>query len=202
MKSEDMKMKKFEMLVKDIDDYLGSTAISGEKEITKIDENSEEKTEIVPISPLEFIFDDEEKNEYINIIYKNTFKNRTNNLWSGLCERSYDLELNEIDNKDIIKFIEKIRKCNECEGSKKCDGSKKRTCRVPNHLMFWLIFIVCVDNDNYNENLNVVSDMAYLLGFDEKKLSDWITAVKGAVSGKKLNEMRYQTEDAKEFFVR
>ncbi len=194
MKSEDMKMKKFEMLVKDIDDYLGSTGIWGLKEITKIDENSEEKTEIVPISPLEYIFDDEEKNEYINIIYKNTFKNRMDSMWTGFCDHHNDLNLNEIDNKDIIKFIEKIRKCNEC------GGIKKRRCRASNHLMFWLIFIVCVDNDNYNENLNVVSDMAYLLGFDEKKLSDWITAVKGVLSGKKLNEMRYQTEDAKKFF--
>ncbi len=194
MKSEDMKMKKFEMLVKDIDDYLGSTGISGDKEITKTDENGEEITETVPISPLEFILDDEEKNEYINIIYKNTFKNRMhgNTMFLDACVHHYDLDLREIDNKDIIKFIEKIRICNECG---------KRTCRVPNHLMFWLIFIVCVDNDNYNENLNVVSDMAYLLGFDEKKLSDWITAVKGVLSGKKLNEMRYQTEEAKEFFV-
>lgn len=193
MKSEDMKMKKFEMLVKDIDDYLGCTGIrTGLKEITKIDENSEEKTEVVDISPLEYIFDDEEKNEYINIIYRNTFKNK---MRSVFCNRYYDLDLHEIDNKDIIEFIEKIRKCNECE------SSKIRACRVPNHLMFWLIFIVCVDNDNYNENLNVVSDMAYLLGFDEKKLSDWITAVKGVLSGKKLNEMRYQTEDAKKFFV-
>lgn len=82
------------------------------------------------------------------------------------------------------------------------DYNNCKHCNVPNHLLFWLIFIVSVDNENYNENLSIVSDTAYLLGFDEAKLADWITAVKGVLEGKKLNEMKYQTEEAQSFFVR
>ena len=59
-----------------------------------------------------------------------------------------------------------------------------------------------VDNENYNNNLSVVSDVAYILDFNEEKLSDWITAVKGVLSGKKLWELDYKTEEGKDFFIR
>lgn len=195
MKSDEMKMKKFEMLVRDIDDYLGKTGFSGYRGVSTVSEDGEETVYEEPISPLEFIIDNDKKNEYLNIIYRNTFKNRGVGIrGSYYCHEFYEI--------DITKFIEKIRKCNRCIGSNVARFCNEKQCNVPNHLLFWLIFIVCVDNDNYNENLNVVSDTAYLLGFDEKKLGDWITAVKGVLSGKKLNEMKYQTEDAKAFFVR
>ena len=59
-----------------------------------------------------------------------------------------------------------------------------------------------VDNENYNNNLSVVSDVAFILDFDEDMLKDWITAVKGVLSGKKLPELDYKTKAGKEFFVR
>ena len=198
MKSDEMKMKKFEMLVRDIDDYLGRTGIYGYKCVSTVSEDGEETFYEEPISPLEFIIDNDEKNEYLNIIYRNTFKNR------GVGKRgSYSChQLENIEKQNITKFIESIRKCNGCKDTNVTLYYDLKKCNVPNHLLFWLIFIVCVDNDNYNENLNIVSDTAYLLGFDEKKLGDWITAVKGVLSGKKLNEIKYQTEDANAFFIR
>ena len=100
---------------------------------------------------------------------------------------------------DVNLFIEEIRKCNKCRS---LTGKINPRCSVPKHLMFWLIFIVSVDNENYNENLSIVSDVAYLLGFDKERLADWVVAVKGVLEGKKLNEIEYKTEAAKEFFIR
>lgn len=199
MKSAEMKMKKFEILIRDIDEYLGKTGIYGYKTVSKVLENGDEITEKVYISPLEYILDINEKtnenNKYLKIIYDNCFQHRGLGYGSDKC---FELERIEIDN--TTKFIETIRRCNSC--TKSSYGYYPTRCGVPKHLLFWLIFIVSIDNDNYNENLSVVSDVAYLLGFDEKKLEDWITAVKGVLEGKKLNEMKYQTEDAKAFFVR
>ena len=42
MKSDEMKMKKFEMLVRDIDEYLGRTGISGYKNVSTVSEDGEE----------------------------------------------------------------------------------------------------------------------------------------------------------------
>mgnify|MGYP004638636861 CR=1 FL=1 len=187
MKSDDMKMKKFEMLIRDIDEYLGGTGIYGKRKVSRMTEEGDEITEYVPISPLEFLIDNDGKSEYLNLIYKNSFSKR----YGRNC-----IDLAEIEKQDITTFIARIRKCNGCF----YDASRRTS--VPNHLLFWLIFIVSVDNDNYNENLSIVSDTAYLLGFDEKKLQDWIVAVKGVLEGKKLKELKYQTEEAKTFFIR
>lgn len=195
MKSDDMKMKKFEILIRDIDEYLGRTGISGYRDVTAMIEGEEEVIDRVPISPLEFLIDNDGKSEYLNLIYKNSFNKRG----VGIIGNDKCCALDRIEKQDITKFIEQIRKCNGCTNTR---YNKVEQCNIPNHLLFWLIFIVCVDNDNYNENLNVVSDTAYLLGFDEKKLGDWIIAVKGVLSGKKLNEMKYQTEEANAFFIR
>lgn len=190
MKSDDMKIKKFEMLIRDIDEYLGYTEIWGIREVSRMTEEGDEIIEDMPISPLEFLIENDGKSEYLNLIYKNSFRKRG----SHMC-----IWLDQIEKQDITKFIECIRKCNGCANTY---YNKPEQCNVPNHLLFWLIFIVSVDNDNYNENLSIVSDTAYLLGFDEKKLQDWIVAVKGVLEGKKLKELKYQTEEAKTFFIR
>ena len=190
MKSDDMKIKKFEMLIRDIDEYLGGTGICGKREVSRMTEEGDEIIEYVPISPLEFLIDNDGKSEYLNLIYKNSFSKRYGSVRCSNC-----IDLAKIEKQDITKFIVCIRKCNGC-----VFGSRRTN--VPNHLLFWLIFIVSVDNDNYNENLSIVSDTAYLLGFDEKKLQDWIVAVKGVLEGKKLKELKYQTEEAKTFFIR
>ena len=194
MKSDDMKIKKFEMLIRDIDEYLGGTGVYGAREVSRMTEEGGEIIEYVPISPLEFLIDNDGKSEYLNLIYKNSFSKR-----SGTGFRTGCINLIKIEKQDITKFIECIRKCNGCANTR---YNKPEQCNVPNHLLFWLIFFVSVDNDNYNENLSIVSDTAYLLGFDEKKLQDWIVAVKGVLEGKKLKELKYQTKEAKTFFIR
>lgn len=179
-----MKMKKFEMLIRDIDHYLGPAGIVRE---SRSDEQNERG---YSLSPIEFFIENNGKNEYINLLLKNSFRRQ----YAFLCQGR--TSLNEYKKEDVIKVVEKIRECNSCQ------NGRIQYCNTPGHLMFWLIFIVSIDNENYNENLSVVSDVAYLLGFDETKLADWITAVKGVIEGKRLNEMKYQTEDAERFFIR
>lgn len=212
MKSAEMKLKKFEMLIRDIDEYLGKSGIFKDVYIEK-DENTsgnnsqknEDKRKFSPVnfyedinedkilfSPIELFIESNTKSEYLNIILKNSFR-------TSCCCGKCDFQLSNYVKQDVNLFIEEIRKCNKCYNLL---GTFNNKCSVPNHLMFWLIFIVSVDNENYNENLSIVSDVAYLLGFDEERLADWVVAVKGVLEGKKLNEIEYKTEAAKEFFIR
>lgn len=197
MKSTEMKLKKFEMLIRDIDEYLGYSGIEKdvciEKDENTSGNNSQKNNEDkIKFSPIELFIESNTKSEYLNIILKNSFRT---SCYCGQC----DFKLSNYVKQDVNLFIEEIRKCNEC-----CDimGEFNVPCSVPMHLMFWLIFIVSVDNENYNENLSIVSDVAYLLGFDEERLADWVVAVKGVLEGKKLNEIEYKTEAAKGFFIR
>lgn len=191
MKSAEMKLKKFEMLIRDIDEYLGSTGIIKDVYIEKDENtsgnNSQKNEDKRKFSPIELFIESNTKSEYLNIILKNSFR-------TSCCCPVCDFKLRNYVKQDVNLFIEKIRKCNKCYDEYECS--------VPMHLMFWLIFIVSVDNENYNENLSIVSDVAYLLGFDEERLADWVVAVKGVLEGKKLNEMEYKTESAKSFFIR
>lgn len=194
MKSTEMKLKKFEMLIRDIDEYLGDSGIVRdvciEKDENTSGNNSQKNNEDkIKFSPIELFIESNTKSEYLNIILKNSFRN----LIGIGC-----FNLSNYVKQDVNLFIEEIRKCNKCRGFDKINPC----CSVPKHLMFWLIFIVSVDNENYNENLSIVSDVAYLLGFDEERLADWVVAVKGVLEGKKLNEIEYKTEAAKEFFIR
>ena len=194
MKSTEMKLKKFEMLIRDIDEYLGDSGIFKDVYIEKDENtsgnNSQKNEDKRKFSPIELFIESNTKSEYLNIILKNSF--RTSSYCVGF-------ELSNYVKQDVNLFIEEIRKCNKCRS---LTGKINPRCSVPKHLMFWLIFIVSVDNENYNENLSIVSDVAYLLGFDKERLADWVVAVKGVLEGKKLNEIEYKTEAAKEFFIR
>lgn len=199
MKSAEMKLKKFEMLIRDIDVYLGKTGIVKDvyienDENTSGNNSTKDNEDKIKFSPIELFIESKMKSEYLNIILKNSFGDSLANY----CKEGGFYLSNYVEG-DVNLFIEKIRKCNKCRNGYM---TNVETCSVPRHLMFWLIFIVSVDNKNYNENLSIVSDVAYLLGFDEEKLADWVVAVKGVLEGKKLNEMEYKTEAAKKFFIR
>lgn len=171
MKSEDMKIKKFEMLIRDVDEYLGRCPINNSK-------------------VLELFINRNPQNVWMESVFNNSFSD--SGEVSGCLSGDYS---DIINTNDIISFIEGMRWCkDECGFESHCnDGS---------HLMFWLIFMISIDSENYNNNLSVVSDTAFMLGFDEEKLSDWITAVKGVLAGKKLSELEYQTKEGTEFFIR
>lgn len=173
MKSEDMKIKKFEILVRDIDKYLGGTCL-----YRIIEDEDEEHV-------FNFFFDRNKNNPWIEGLFNNTFTEGR----PLLCDAR-----SRIEKDNIMGLVSRIRNCNSCRYNGGCNSSY--------HLMFWLIFMVSVDNDNFNNNLSLVADMAYLLYFSEDMLEDWITAVKGVLSGKSLKELSYKTEVGKAFFVR
>ena len=181
MKSEDMKMEKFKILVSDIHNYLvGSRLYSNGSRIV-------DNIEYGDGNPLLYLIDEKSKESWLECILKNSFQ----------CEYSRyscpGINLCEIEKNNTMEFIRQIREC---------DCSKATECNPASHLMFWLLFAISVDNENYNNNLNVAADVAFLLDFDEETLNDWITAVKGVLSGKKLYELEYKTEDGNGFFIR
>ena len=185
MKSEDMKMEKFKIWVRDIDNYLGASRLcSNASRIV-------DGVEYGDGNPLLYLLDEEDKGLWFDSILNNSFcdhgfswclKGGSNKIW-----------LEEIEKNNIMEFIRQIRIC---------DCSKGEACNAASNLMFWLLFAISVDNYNYDNNLNVAADVAYLLDFDEETLGDWITAVKGVLSGKKLYELEYKTEEGKEYFIR
>lgn len=166
MKSEDMKMEKFKILISDIDDYLWGTSV------------------IYHEHPLLYLIDEKSKESWLECILENSYQI----IFAPNC--SLHINLCEIEKNNTMEFIREIRKCD-------CDKGKE--CNAASHLMFWLLFAISVDNENYNNNLNVAADVAFLLDFDEETLSDWITAVKGVLSGKNYMNLSIKQKMARDF---
>lgn len=176
MKSEDMKIKKYEMLIQDINKYFNRYRCNREPEYSWFDTNE--------ISLLDYFIDDNERSVWLKAIFEASSLLYNYSVGAG-CP--YNLDFSKIVKDDTMSCINNLRKCNHCYLS----GGRPY---YPSWLLFWLIFIVSVDNENYNNNLSVVADVAYLLEFSEEELADWITAVKGVLAGKKLSELEYKTE--------
>ena len=176
IKSEDVKIKKFQILIRDVVVYLGGTYMFLDKII-------------------ECFVDRNPQNIWLESLFNNALNFCISFKLLEKCKSEVGLKRREkaIETCDIIEVINIIKICN-CGFDEDCNAGS--------HVMFWLIFIISIDKDNYNNNLNVVSDTAFMLGFDEEKLSDWIIAVKGVLAEKKLSELEYQTEEGKKFFIR
>lgn len=85
---------------------------------------------------------------------------------------------------------------------KDCYGCQfQYECGVPYHVIFWMLFHLSVCEKTYENNLCIVADTAYLTGFTEDMLKDWVEAIKAVLEGKSLQEVSYSTEEAKNFFV-
>lgn len=81
-------------------------------------------------------------------------------------------------------------------------GSHAKTIR--NNFIFWNIFLAYMDREVYDNELQLVIDMAYLVGFDEMMIRDWCKAVKHALQGNcfsKDSALDFETREARQFFL-
>lgn len=165
MTTEEMKLKKFETIVKNADELFQGTY------------------EDLKSNPIE-LFLNADGNEYYKVILQNSYINKR---WCG--RKNSNLECSSVD-----KVIAASKYCNaQCKvGSRKCN--------IKYSLIYWLLMAIAVDDEKYNTSLSVVTDAAYILGYSEDMMEDWINAVKATLLGKKTSKIEYKTEDAQYVF--
>lgn len=73
-------------------------------------------------------------------------------------------------------------------------------CSVARQTVFFALMALAIDNDLYNEKIEIVSDAAYLMGFTEEMMEDWINAVKKVLLAERINSKTMKTEQARLFF--
>lgn len=66
--------------------------------------------------------------------------------------------------------------------------------------IFWALFAVAVDKRNYDEKVSLIADFAYMIKIDEKSIADIIMVIKVAL-GEDKEQLKFQTKDAKNFFM-
>lgn len=175
--SNNSKYVKFEIMVDDLAKYLGKYFIH-----------------IRILNPLKIIFDGDEVNTYANKLIEDSM------IYNGI---------DDIDDIDYINIINDINIIDEIEYIKNTGimGLKElvKECREKSMLkfsiIFWSLFIISVDENLYNKKLSTIADIAYLIGFSEEMLKDWITALKLIFEGKDFKSFSYSTDEAKQFFT-
>ena len=117
-------------------------------------------------NPLLYVVDRSDLNPYSEIIVNNAYiGNRTNT----------NIKLMNV--KDVDEFSELIQ------------GKLKRRCVV---YVFWLLMIMAVDSENYNKNLNLVSEIICKFDISELELLDLIKVVKSVLSGEGFKSIEYK----------
>lgn len=138
-------------------------------------------------------------NEFIKTIY-------------SVCMPSPDFNIHLINAKELsaFEFGEEIVKLNSV---------KHYTCftnpwehavviniesyKVKGSLVFWGLVMAAVDERFYENEMNMLSDMAYQLNFTEDMMNDWIKAVKYLLDGNMFSEdmpLEFKTAEANKFF--
>lgn len=70
-------------------------------------------------------------------------------------------------------------------------------------IIFWALVMASIDDEFYNNEINMISDLAYLLGYTEDMMLDWLSAVKYFLNGKIFNmniQLEFKTAEANKFF--
>lgn len=134
-------------------------------------------------SPISILFGSEWKDEFSEIIVNNTFNDNIEQNCYDFIYRKYD---------DIESLIEISLYANKNNGF---DGSN-----LGEQTVFFCLMALAIDADSYNERLSILTDFAYLVGFDEDMMSDWICAVKSVLSAKTINLSKFKSEKARTFF--
>ena len=174
--SEDMKLIKFETIITDLWKKIG---------YCKFNESKDQ------INPLKLLLGESSNNQYGQIILDKSFNfNIVSRIfYNRNCQ--YFIS-NDTPNK-IDTLINACRACNNT-----CGLEDK--CNLSSQLIFFALMYIAIDNENYNEKINIISDMAYLIGFNEEMIKDWIKVVKIVLKAEKIDLDKLNTEEAKDFF--
>ena len=179
--SEDMKLIKFENIITNL-----------WKKFKNFRWNSSEYGN----SPLKFLLGESSNNKYGQIILDKSFNfNIVSKFYGWPPDDCKYFISNDTPNK-IDTLINACRVCNRTVSS--C--GLKMKCNLSSQLIFFALMYVAVDNNNYKEKIKIISDIAYLIGFNEKMMNDWIYVVKMVLKAEKIDLDKLNTKEAKGFF--
>ncbi len=75
--------------------------------------------------------------------------------------------------------------------------------KIRGGMIFWALLLAAVNDDFYSNEINMISDLAYMLGFTEDMMSDWVAAVKYLLDCNRFSEtmpLEFKTPEANKFF--
>ena len=145
-------------------------------------------------NPLKYLFGEKSNNKYAQIILDKSFNEEVVLKRAGYGNCTYMWK-----NNTAKELVDACRSCN-----KSCtygSNSFEASCNLSSQLIFFALLFIAVDNDSYNSKVNIISDMAYLTGFNGEMMSDWIYAVKTVLDGDLMDFNQFKADEAYVFFL-
>lgn len=84
-----------------------------------------------------------------------------------------------------------------------CKFTVVESYKIKGSLIFWGLVMTAVDERFYENEMNMISDMAYQFNFTEDMMNDWIKAVKYMLDGNMFSgdmPLEFKTAEANKFF--
>lgn len=170
MTNEEMKLVKFERMIKELDKKL-DMSIGFKNNVGNF------------VRSESFLLGNESSNPYVKVLQHLI----PDSYMMTSCQSGY------ISSVDML--LDKAKKCNECGASCADFG------RISFHTIFFSLLALAIDHDLYNEKLEIISDAAYLMGFNEEMMEDWVYAVKKFLLAEPIETDQMRTELGKGFFA-
>ncbi len=130
----------------------------------------------------------------------------------SLCMPSPDFSMDLVNAKEMSasELEEEITKLNLDEYYicytnpwSDCNFSVVESYKIKGSLIFWGLVMAAVDERFYENEMNMLSDMAYQLNFTEDMMNDWLKAVKYLLGGNMFSSdmpVEFKTAEANKFF--
>lgn len=183
MTSKEMKLIKFKTTITDLRKKFGQ--FYNYKYYNNYNENK---------NPLKCLLGENSNNQYVQIILDNSFNKEIFNSQI----RVWFPKSNYNDEKITIKEL--IDECSTKDNEPHDHNLNRKISNFGGEVIFFALMTIAIDNELYNENISIISDMAYIIGFNPEMMNDWIYVVKIILEGKKIDLKKLNTEEGKFFF--
>lgn len=132
------------------------------------------------------------KNEYVSVVLNTVFLKPKVGKIEGPSIDEMDKVL-EMVNKGAVYVYRNIDAMVDSASKYNWTGS----------IIFWTLVLATIDENFYNNEINMISDLACIFDFSEEMMNDWTMAVKYFLNGNKFNEnmnLEFKSKEATWFF--
>lgn len=142
-------------------------------------------------NPLLYIVDSTNKNPYLTCI------------WEAMTTVSSNSFISSMNEAIGVKRVGRILgdKVEEAAKFVKVFLKYRNSNYNVEYFIFWALMAAAVDETVYREKLSVISDFAFVFGFTDEMMADWVHAVKSVLTkGNFGDEQEYITEEGRSVF--
>lgn len=146
-------------------------------------------------------YDNYYKDSYLKVVFDKVFANPKIGKKEGISVTEIDKAINYLNKKDTWCNVFNYKSEDLFDGYSTDYVLYKDY--IQGSIIFWGLVMCAINKEFYDNEINMISDLAYLLGYTEDMVSDWVVAVKYFLDGNTFSSnmpVELKTAEANKFF--